>query len=84
MVPPRQPFTVAVYALILLNCVCLAIEGPPNSKFMAAHPDVAEALYAANLVFFVAFWLEAVLKVVADGLVRTEEAYLRSGWNLGC
>ncbi|KAA0174206.1 hypothetical protein FNF27_04218 [Cafeteria roenbergensis] len=76
-----------VLCLILLSCVCLALDSPeldPSSQ-------LAVALQWLNVVFAVLFALEAAMKVVALGLwtgpapnsrLGLPQGYLRNAWNL--
>ena len=36
----------------------------------------------SDVVFVAIFFLEAVLRIIANGFVFGEEAYLKSGWNI--
>lgn len=77
-------FERAVILTIITSSVLLAWEGPPGSRDgeMAFGSVTAKQLSdGANLVFFVIFGLELVIKVVANGFLFSPNAYLMDNWN---
>eukprot|EP00050_Salpingoeca_kvevrii_P002109 m.186932 g.186932 ORF g.186932 m.186932 type:complete len:1593 (-) comp10537_c4_seq1:430-5208(-) len=61
-----SPFDYFIILVILVNCVFLALNDPPE---------------AAEVVFIVIFTVEMVLKIIGRGLVMMPHAYLRDKWN---
>uniref|UniRef100_A0A0G4H4M4 Ion transport domain-containing protein n=1 Tax=Chromera velia CCMP2878 TaxID=1169474 RepID=A0A0G4H4M4_9ALVE len=49
---------------------------------VAPDPQLVSISEMFDFIFFGAFALEMLLKILASGLVRTKGAYLRSGWNI--
>ncbi|XP_069920261.1 voltage-dependent T-type calcium channel subunit alpha-1H isoform X2 [Oryctolagus cuniculus] len=71
-------FDHVVLAFIFLNCVTIALERPdidPGSTERAF-------LSVSNFVFTAIFVAEMLVKVVAQGLLAGEHAYLQSSWNV--
>ncbi|GLC45300.1 Caveolin-2 [Pleodorina starrii] len=72
-------FDACILLLIAASCVCLVLDSPdldPASR-------LALALRYLDYTFTAAFTLEAILKVLALGLVFTgRRAYLRCPWNV--
>ena len=59
---------------IFANCIFLALNDPKK--------DTERYQEIADIYFIVAFTVEMILKVIANGLVLHKEAYLRNQWNI--
>jgi hypothetical protein len=68
----HESFEPGVMALIVLNTACMAVDG------YALSPGLAAALAGLNVVFVVAFTLEALLKMGAFTLGK----YFANRWNV--
>ena len=74
----RHPmFESFIIAVIVLSSISLAVEGPPNAAYLQDYAGVRTALQILDVVFFLIFWVECVLKVVAMGF----GGYISDGWN---
>nr|XP_032828240.1 voltage-dependent L-type calcium channel subunit alpha-1D-like [Petromyzon marinus] len=74
-----RPFDVLILLTIFSNCVALAVYVPfPDDDTSSTNLSLEKL----EFVFLIIFTVEAVLKVVADGLVFHPKAYLRNCWNL--
>lgn len=71
-------FETAVISSILISSGCLAYEHPLDPKD-GLKVAILEVL---DLFFIYFFTFEMSMKILALGLVRGPEAYLRSGWNM--
>uniref|UniRef100_A0A2K6GDP7 Calcium voltage-gated channel subunit alpha1 H n=1 Tax=Propithecus coquereli TaxID=379532 RepID=A0A2K6GDP7_PROCO len=74
----HRMFDHVVLVFIFLNCITIALERPdidPGSTERAF-------LSVSNYVFTAIFVAEMMVKVVAQGLVSGERAYLQSSWNV--
>eukprot|EP01049_Picozoa_sp_SAG25_P005807 SAG25_NODE_410_length_8423_cov_2.086617_7_plen_724_part_00 len=72
------PFETAVIVAILLSSFCLAYEHPTDKS----DSTKIKVLKVLDLIFIVFFTFEMSIKILAHGLIRGKEAYLRSGWNM--
>eukprot|EP01012_Entosiphon_sulcatum_P053801 TRINITY_DN740_c0_g1_i1.p1 TRINITY_DN740_c0_g1~~TRINITY_DN740_c0_g1_i1.p1 ORF type:complete len:2364 (+),score=263.90 TRINITY_DN740_c0_g1_i1:1645-8736(+) len=74
-------FEVSVAALILINCIFLALDNPaiPDSERTS---QLRFALTFSDYFFAAAFSLEVLTKIIALGFVLHRGAYLRSAWNV--
>ena len=63
----------------MANCVVLALEThlPKEDK-----TPLATKLEKTEPVFLAIFCFEAVLKIIAQGMVLHPRSYLRNGWNI--
>lgn len=74
-------FDNAVLVLIILSSITLAVDNPlddPNSKMKIA-------LTYIDIVFTILFLLEALIKIIAKGLIFSNlpiKPYLRDSWNI--
>lgn len=78
--------------VIFLNCITLSLynyEGLPNTHGVShsSHGDDSlkrkqQSINYANIVFTVIYICEALIRVIADGLVLHQTSYMRSGWNV--
>ena len=71
-------FESCVIVAIIVSSGTLAIEHPLDDK----HSPKAKVLEVLDVFFTVFFTFEMVSKILALGLIRGQEAYMRSGWNL--
>jgi hypothetical protein len=77
----HKHFDNAVLVLIILSSVTLAVDNPlddPNSKLKIA-------LTFIDIFFTVLFILEALIKIIAKGLIVSNlpiKPYLRNSWNI--
>ena len=71
-------FESCVIVAIIVSSGTLAIEHPLDDK----HAPKAKVLEVLDVFFTVFFTFEMVSKILALGLIRGQEAYMRSGWNL--
>jgi len=71
-------FERVVLGLILSSAVALALETPS----LDPASTTAQTLHVLDYVFTVFFSAELVVKVLANGLLFSEAAYLRSGWGI--
>ncbi|RWS11836.1 voltage-dependent T-type calcium channel subunit alpha-1G-like protein, partial [Dinothrombium tinctorium] len=71
-------FDYVILFFISMNCITLAMERPIIPPWSLER----ELLNAANYIFTFIFALEMVLKVIAKGLWYSDDAYLKSGWNV--
>uniref|UniRef100_A0A1I8GVU8 Voltage-dependent L-type calcium channel subunit alpha n=1 Tax=Macrostomum lignano TaxID=282301 RepID=A0A1I8GVU8_9PLAT len=74
-----KPFEVIILLTIFANCVALAATTPyPESD----SNDVNAFLEKLELVFTGIFTAECCLKIIAQGFVMDQNAYLRNFWNV--
>jgi voltage-dependent calcium channel L type alpha-1D len=74
-----RPFEVLVLLTIFANCCALAAYQPlPNYDTTTRN----ERLEVAEWVFLGIFTVEAILKIIAEGFLFVQHAYLRSMWNI--
>lgn len=71
-------FERTVLAVILLSSVSLAVDSPLNDPAST----LVTVLRVLDIMWAVFFTAETTAKVVANGLLSTEQAYLKSGWNV--
>ena len=73
----KMSFEYIMLGIVLLSCIELCFDDAmvvPGSK-------MAQAIYVLDIVFAVAFCIEAMIKIIALGLFWCgPESYLRSGW----
>eukprot|EP00754_Rhynchopus_humris_P017353 Rhum_TRINITY_DN14558_c21_g1::Rhum_TRINITY_DN14558_c21_g1_i1::g.101733::m.101733/K04853/CACNA1F; voltage-dependent calcium channel L type alpha-1F len=67
----------AIFVLIILNSITLAIDSPD----LSGHDGVQGFLTASEYIFNSIFVLEVVLKLVAWGPITKGTGYFRSAWN---
>ncbi|PHH80248.1 hypothetical protein CDD80_2271 [Ophiocordyceps camponoti-rufipedis] len=75
-------FSMLVYAIVVAMVVLACVTTPLYQKeYRERHPSVVLGWYVwTDLAFAIFFTFEAAVKVVADGLLWTPNAYLRSSW----
>ena len=72
-------FDVFIAVCIVISSVLLALDDPATAR----DTPMNRVLFVCDVVFSILFSAEALLKIVAFGLLsRGKESYLRSGWNI--
>ncbi|KAK9890112.1 hypothetical protein WA026_008922 [Henosepilachna vigintioctopunctata] len=74
-----KPFEYLILLTIFANCVALAIYTPfPNGDSNLTN------MYLENIeyIFLIIFTIECIMKIIANGFLMHQGAYLRNGWNL--
>jgi hypothetical protein len=77
-------FERTVMFTIVFSSIVLAWQGPPGSKEGVEIFDgvlATDALDVADVVFFIIFLVELIVKVIVHGFLFTPDAYLLNGWN---
>ncbi|KAI1430100.1 Ion transport protein-domain-containing protein [Xylaria sp. FL1777] len=81
-------FSVFIYAAIIAMVVIASVTTPLYQKLYLQELNLTEAnrgtswFVWVDLAFAVLFTVEAVIKIIADGLFFTPNAYYRSSWGL--
>jgi len=77
-------FSAFVYAVVVVMVVLACVTTPLYQKeYRERHPDSLWNWYVwTDLAFTVVFTFEAAVKIIADGLIWTPNAYLRSSWGI--
>lgn len=77
-------FSVFIYAAIVAMVVLACVTTPLYQKeYQEKHPFSIRNWYVwTDMAFVVIFTIEAAIKTIADGLISTPNAYLRSSWGL--
>ncbi|KAJ6445532.1 protein phosphatase 2A regulatory subunit cdc55 [Purpureocillium lavendulum] len=77
-------FSAFVYAVVVVMVVLACVTTPLYQKeYREKHPDTLWNWYVwTDLAFTVVFTFEAAVKAIADGLIWTPNAYLRSSWGI--
>lgn len=77
-------FSAVVYAAVVAMVIIACVTTPLYQKeYKERHPLSGTNWYVwTDLAFTVIFTAEAAIKVIADGLLWTPNAYLRSAWGL--
>ena len=89
----RQPlFDTSIYIAILVSCFFLIIERPyddlvdyPGQKetLKPLIPSITkDTMTSVNALMTFMFTVEFFCRVMAQGLIMTRQAYLKSGWNI--
>ena len=89
--PPDNPFRTrfidlvewpwfdrTVLVAIVVNCLFLAVQGPPDSDIAFFRPALADEIES---VFTMLFTVEMVCKIIALGFIKHELSYIRDHWN---
>ena len=71
-------FEVAITVLIVISSIALGLENPASRN----DPTFLHVMFGLEIFFTTMFMIEAVLKILAIGLVWESDSYLRSGWNV--
>ncbi|XP_048580456.1 voltage-dependent N-type calcium channel subunit alpha-1B isoform X2 [Nematostella vectensis] len=72
-------FETSILLIIAANCIVLILDTPlPKGD----STDLNKTLEQAEYVFVVIYCLESALKIIAQGFLFHEQAYLRNGWNI--
>uniref|UniRef100_T1GVR3 Voltage-dependent L-type calcium channel subunit alpha n=1 Tax=Megaselia scalaris TaxID=36166 RepID=T1GVR3_MEGSC len=75
----QQTFEYIILTTIMANCVALAVYTP----FPASDSNTTNAaLEKIENIFMVIFTSECVIKIIANGFLMHQGAYLRNGWNI--
>lgn len=70
----------SVFAMVVIACVTTPLY---QKEYREQHPSIAIQWYIwTDLAFAVIFTLEAAIKIIADGLLWTPNAFLRSSWGI--
>lgn len=77
-------FSAVVYAAVVAMVIIACVTTPLYQKeYKERHPLSGTNWYVwTDLAFTIIFTAEAAIKVIADGLLWTPNAYLRSAWGL--
>ena len=65
--------------MILLNSITLAIYDYSDRDSTTSYNQILDAIGRVLTIIFI---IEAILKIMAYGLIFHENSYLRIGWNL--
>ncbi|QIX02069.1 hypothetical protein AMS68_007586 [Peltaster fructicola] len=68
---------IAIVAMVLLACITTPLF---QKEYFSSHPGVKNWVIFTDLGFAALFTAEAIVKVIADGLFFTPNAYFRSSW----
>lgn len=70
----------SVFAMVVIACVTTPLY---QKEYREQHPSTVTQWYIwTDLAFAVIFTIEAVIKIIADGLLWTPNAFLRSSWGI--
>ncbi|RFU72168.1 cation channel family [Trichoderma arundinaceum] len=70
----------SVFAMVVIACVTTPLY---QKEYRDKNPSTVTQWYIwTDLAFAVIFTIEAVIKIIADGLVWTPNAFLRSSWGI--
>eukprot|EP01050_Picozoa_sp_SAG11_P007632 SAG11_NODE_643_length_7983_cov_2.198884_2_plen_1259_part_00 len=75
----NKHFDELVLLVIIVCCLLLALEGPPDNDKL--DDEVKLVLTVGNWFVFVFFWIECIIKIVADGFMFTPNGYIMDDWN---
>ena len=78
MVANDKRFEAIILTLIFLSAVALAIEDPSVEETSA----LGTVLFNLDVAFTTVFVVEMFSRIIAQGLIMHEGAYLRVGWNV--
>lgn len=85
-VPPSRwksiIFLTTITCCVLANVVLTVYNSPVYQLEHRENPDIANKFLYIDLAFTIIFTFEFLVKVIADGLVLTPNAYMLNGWNL--
>ena len=65
--------------VILLNSILLSLIDYKDRDSLTSYNQTIDKV---NIMFTVIFVVEAMLKILAQGLILHQNAYLRTGWNM--
>ena len=74
-------FEIFTVLAIVVSSVVIAIEGPPDAKYLKGEDGVIALLEGLNYIVFFVFLFEMLLKIVANGFTGSNGAYWNNGWN---
>lgn len=77
-------FSASIYAAIVAMVIIACIATPLYQKeYRERHESSVWNWYVwTDVAFAVLFTVESIIKIIADGLVNTPNAYLRSSWGI--
>jgi len=75
-------FDYLILLCIIGSCIILTITPPAEDIPDLNVPLTPQQINSANLIFTLVFTIELVMRVMSKGLVFTNNAYLRDGWNV--
>jgi Ca2+-binding EF-hand superfamily protein len=73
-----QRFEAVIIFFIVGTSISMALEGPDNTDHESWHGN---AFLAVNSLTMIVFWIELIIKTIADGFIATPNAYLKDSWN---
>ncbi|XP_066934051.1 voltage-dependent T-type calcium channel subunit alpha-1H-like isoform X1 [Clytia hemisphaerica] len=71
-------FDAIILLLILYSCVLLALENPHKKMSPSLRYLIDTSMFMMTWIFFI----EMMIKVIADGFISGHGSYLRCGWNV--
>ncbi|KAG0186357.1 calcium channel protein [Apophysomyces sp. BC1034] len=75
-------FSVFIVCCVVTNVVLTIYNSPVYQFEHRDNPTQLRVLVYIDWVFMIIFSIEFVIKIVADGLLMTPNAYLLNGWNI--
>ncbi|KAI7862921.1 Ion transport protein-domain-containing protein [Spinellus fusiger] len=75
-------FSVFIISCIITNVVLTIYNSPVYAIKNRDNPEKLIILKYIDITFMVIFTIEFIIKVIADGLLMTPNAYLLNGWNV--
>ncbi|KAM0533507.1 hypothetical protein ACHAP6_007264 [Verticillium nonalfalfae] len=78
-------FSVFIYAAIVAMVIIACVTTPLYQKeYQEQHPEFSITFWYVwtDMAFAIVFFVEAVIKVIADGFFFTPNAYYRSSWGI--
>ncbi|KAH6688201.1 calcium-channel protein cch1 [Verticillium dahliae] len=78
-------FSVFIYAVIVAMVIIACVTTPLYQKeYQEQHPEFSITFWYVwtDMAFAIVFFVEAVIKVIADGFFFTPNAYYRSSWGI--
>jgi len=74
-----KPFEFLILFTIICNCVCLAVYKPYPGQ---DSNDTNAILEKVEYAFLFIFTAECFMKIIAQGFIQHQNAYLRNAWNI--
>ncbi|KAF4123347.1 voltage-dependent calcium channel [Geosmithia morbida] len=68
-----------VVAMVIIACITTPLYQKEHQR-LDENPSTFKWYVWTDLIFSIVFTIEAVIKTIADGLISTPNAYLRSSW----
>ncbi|TFB03836.1 Calcium-channel protein cch1 [Trichoderma ghanense] len=70
----------SVFAMVVIACVTTPLY---QKEYRDLHPSTVTQWYIwTDMAFAIIFTVEAIIKIIADGLLWTPNAFLRSSWGI--